>query len=149
MSRNCAALFHVCNCKGVQRLGSSITSVNPLMLSRPTRRFTCTVPPDKHALSGLHRTGACCKPGSYSCAGTRLGLALDIPFSLTSSISNPMISDATSCCKSPDSTSWIQQEYILYLLRAPSSSEQGEPRCFKQERAGQTQKEGTLKQGYK
>lgn len=42
-----------------------------------------------------------------------------------------MISDATSFCKSPDSTKWIQQMYILSLLRAPASSEQGEPYCFK------------------
>lgn len=53
-------------------------------------------------------------------------------FHLTSSISSPMISDATSFCKSPDSNNWIQQLYILSLLRAPASSEQGKPYCFKQ-----------------
>lgn len=55
-----------------------------------------------------------------------------------------MISDATSLCKSPDSTNWIQQVYTLSLLRAPSSSEQGEPYCFKKVVQKQRKKEEVL-----
>lgn len=65
-------------------------------------------------------------------------------FHLTSSISNPMISDATSFCKSPDSNNWTQQLYILSLLRAPASSEQGKPYCFKQVVQKQRKKKGRI-----
>lgn len=96
----------------------------------------------KSSLSGWYLPGPRFKSQILSlCRNYAMFGTEHCPFHLTSSISNPMISDATSCCKSPDSTNWIQQEYTLDLLRAPSSSEQGEPWCFKQ--VYRTKEEGT------